>query len=335
MIKQAGKIVAGVTFLLVLFVAGCNEKPAKPDVSGIDINPVKISRYERALFGIDFTDLPAGLNAIHDEYKFFLGDRYLDTLNLIRMNNFLRDPIIVDVYHQSEKVFPDLNSLENELAQAFRYWKYYFPEAVQPKVYSFISGFYYESPIELYDSVMIISLDLFLGPGYEPYRAIGLPQYMIRRMGPEFLAPDCMKQIAFSLLPGSTSDRTLLDQMVLNGKVLYFLDQVLPDMPDSLKSGYTPSEEKWSKDNERMLWSLLIENNLLYSTDPVMINKYIQDGPFTSGLPEESPAMLGRWIGWQIVRSYMKKNPGTTLKELFGMTDSQQILSDSRYKPGK
>jgi gliding motility-associated lipoprotein GldB len=335
MIKQAGKIFAGIGFLLVLLVAGCNENSSRPDVSGIDINPVKISRYERALFGINFADLPAGLDAIHQEYRFFLGDQYRDTLNLIRLNNFLRDPIIIGVYQQSEKVFPDLLPLENQLAQAFRYWKYYFPEAKQPKVYSFISGFYYESPIELYDSVLIISLDLFLGPDYEPYRAIGLPQYMIRRMGPEFLAPDCMKQIAISMLPESTSDRTLLDQMILHGKILYFLDQVLPEAPDSLKSGFTASEEKWSRENERMLWSLMIDNDLLYSTDPVMINKYIQDGPFTSGLPEESPAMLGRWLGWQIVRSYMKKNSGTTLKELFAMTDSQQILSDSRYKPAK
>jgi hypothetical protein len=45
--------------------------------------------------------------------------------------------------------------------------------------------------------------------------------------------------------------------------------------------------------------------------------------------------MLGRWIGWQIVRSYMKKNKETSLSELFSFSDSQQILSESGYKPKK
>jgi gliding motility-associated lipoprotein GldB len=321
--------------LPLLLLAGCRESPARPDLSSVTIDPVNISRYEKALFQIDPANLPPGLDEIHSEFKYFLGDQYKDTLSLIRMNNFLQDPIIQDVHRQVEKIYPDLKPLETELTQAFRYLKYYFPDIRQPEVFSYISGFYYEAPVEYYDSVLIISLDMYLGSGYEPYRAIGLPQYMIRRMEPEFIVPGCMKQIAYVQLPRATSDRTLLDQMILHGKVLYFLDRMLPDATDTLKSGYTAPEDRWARENESMFWSLLIEDNLLYTTDAIVINKYIQDGPFTSGLPEESPAMLGRWIGWQIVRSYMKRNPGASLEDLFTMTDSQQILSASKYKPSK
>ena len=80
---------------------------------------------------------------------------------------------------------------------------------------------------------------------------------------------------------------------------------------------------------------MLIDQELLYSSDPLVIRKYMQDGPFTAGLPEGSPAMLGKWVGWQIVRNYMQKNDDVTLSNLFGVTDSQVILSQSGYKPKK
>ena len=58
---------------------------------------------------------------------------------------------------------------------------------------------------------------------------------------------------------------------------------------------------------------MMIDQDLLYSSDPLVIRKFIQDGPFTAGMPEGAPAMLGKWIGWQIVRNYMQKNEETDL----------------------
>jgi uncharacterized protein YjaZ len=73
----------------------------------------------------------------------------------------------------------------------------------------------------------------------------------------------------------------------------------------------------------------------LFSPDPLVIRKFIQDGPFTAGMPEGAPAMLGKWAGWQIVRSYMNKHRDVSLEQLFKTTDSQVILSESGYKPKK
>jgi hypothetical protein len=263
----------------------------------------------------------------------FLGNNYQDTLSIIRIENFLDDPKIIALKKETDKVFPSLDQVENNLTKAFRYVNYYVPDFNLPKVYSYISGLYYESPVEYHDSVLIIALDLFLGSKYEPYRAIGLPRYMTRRMTPDFLLPSCIKQIGISLLPEHLPQKTLLDQMMLHGKVLYFLDKVLPDLPDTLISGFTQAQEEWIHDNEGKVWALLIDDELLYSTDTFIINKFIQDGPFTSGLSEKSPAMLGRWIGWHIIRSYMNDHSGITMQELFKMADSQDLLSKSHYKP--
>jgi hypothetical protein len=275
------------------------------------------------------------LGDIYGEYSFFLGENYLDTLNIIRMYNFLTDPMIQGLKIKVDEVFPSLDGMEEELALAFKYIKYYFPGFKTPEVFSYISGLYYEAPIEYFDSVMIISLDLYLGSDFEPYRSIGLPKYKTRRMNAQHLIPECMKQVGLSLFPEELPHRSLLDQMIYHGKLLYFLDLVLPSCPDSLKIGYRKDEMDWCENNDSRIWAFILERDLLYSTDPFVVNKFIQDGPFTTGFPEESPAMIGRWTGWQIVRAFMQKEEDITLKELFELTDNQDILSRSRYKPSR
>jgi len=52
----------------------------------------------------------------------------------------------------------------------------------------------------------------------------------------------------------------------------------------------------------------MIENKLLYSSYNQAMSKFITDGPFTTDFSKESPAKIGSWIGWQIVRSYMNHN---------------------------
>jgi hypothetical protein len=320
---------------LSLLFGGCLERKSPAGLSGVEIDPVKVHRYDQVLFDLKNESIPQGLDSIYSEYRIFLGEEYRDTLNIIRITNFLNDPVILSLKENTDRVFPDLARLEQELTDAFSHYLHHFPDQSVPVVYSYISGLYYEAPVEYFDSAMIISLDLYLGEDFEPYRAIGLPRYMTRRMRPEFITPDCMRQAGVALLPPGLPVKTLLDQMILHGKLLYYLDQVLPGMPDTLKTGYTGKQQAWCRENENQIWAFLIDNELLFSTDPFVINKFIQDGPFTSGLPEESPGMLGKWVGLQIVRSFMKNHERTSLQELMKNPDHQGILSTSRYKPSR
>jgi uncharacterized protein YjaZ len=59
------------------------------------------------------------------------------------------------------------------------------------------------------------------------------------------------------------------------------------------------------------------------------------DGPFTSGFADQSPARLGAYMGWMIVRAYMQEADGVTLRQLMENTDARQILKVSKFKPGK
>ncbi|MNL23930.1 hypothetical protein D3C87_1453440 [compost metagenome] len=50
-------------------------------------------------------------------------------------------------------------------------------------------------------------------------------------------------------------------------------------------------------------------------------------------IDNDSPGRVGAWIGWQMVRSYMKNN-NVTLPELL-KTDNKEIFEKSKYKPKK
>jgi uncharacterized protein YjaZ len=65
----------------------------------------------------------------------------------------------------------------------------------------------------------------------------------------------------------------------------------------------------------------------------MLINSYLNDGPFTAEISQESPGRLGLWVGWRIVDSYMTHNKDVTLIELMGESDAQKILEQSYYKP--
>jgi uncharacterized protein YjaZ len=321
---------------LLLFLA-CSPARDKVDLSGTEIGEVQIKRYGQALFNLD-TDpehLKQGLIGLSADYSFFLGNEFDDTLDLVSIHNFITDPFNRNLADECARTYPGLAGLEEQMELAFRYYKYHLPDQDIPAVYSYVSGLGYELPVYLADSVLIIALDMYLGHGFTLYRQLGLPNYKVKRMEKAYILPDCFREIAVSELVSDRHTANLLDMMIYHGKILYFLDAVLPETDDSLKIGYTARQMEWCRDNESNTWAYLIDRELLYSADYHKINKFIMDGPFTSGQSQESPAMIGRWTGWQIVRHYMKKNSNIPLSEMLANPDSQDILRQSGYKPKK
>jgi hypothetical protein len=320
--------------ILILLAGGCRHGIKSQDPAQAHVEQVKIADYGRALFSLDPMNVKPGLDSLSGQFKIFIGENP-DTLNFIQIRDFIIDPFNRELSAKYEQKYPDLVFLEDGLTKMFGTVKANDPGFRVPVVYAYISGLLYESPVQYFDTVILIGMDMFLGWNCDQYRAAGLPVYMTRRMEQQNILPECARQIAFSLIPDDYQPKTLLDYMILHGKVLYAMDRFSPSTPDSLKIGYTKNQCSWCTENEASVWRLFIDQEMLYKTDGFLNNRFIQDGPFTAGLPEGAPAMLGRWIGWQVVRGYMKKNPGTDLIQLFKLEDAQQILSQSGYKPKK
>lgn len=331
-------------FFTCLAALSCNNKKS-PDISKIDLN-IQIERFDQELNRLNPDSLPAKAPELRKKFTWFYDDYMenmigagspLDTTYYTNLRSILKNRDYTELSTTVAQTFPDLNKPQNELEEAFRYIRYYYPKQKFPRIISFISGFAVQTPIG--NDYIGIGLDMFLGKNGEKfYPAIrqSIPQYISRRFSPENISPRVIEAfLREEMFTENDADRNLLSRMIYNGKILYFMDIVLPKTPDILKIGYTPEQLQWCKDYEAGIWAYFLENELLFESDYLKIQKYLAEAPFTPGIGENSSSApkLGVWTGWQIIRQYMEKNPDYSLQQLMLEKDAQKILAGSKYKP--
>lgn len=336
------RILKNISFLILIagLMASCNRNPLKVDLSEIK-EEVEIVRFDEGLFKLqnkDTLDAVVELSNLHPEffnlYTYRVikiggtGDEYFGDL----IKTFISDTLVQDVYQTTEKEFSDFNSLEKRLKKAFKYYRFHFPEKELPTIYSYISGF--NQSIVTAENIIGIGLDKYLGKDCEYYQRLStIPQYKIQNMHKDKILSDVAFAWGITEFEDPNSTSNLLGNMVQKGKLMYLVDAMLPNVPDSLKMGYSTQQLEWCQNNEPKMWTYLIEKKMLYSNKRMDIIRYINDAPSTSGFPVQSPGRTGVWIGWQIVRQYMKEHPEVTLPELMENKDYQKILNESRYNP--
>ncbi len=329
-------------FLLVsvaLITISCHRNPLKIDVSGIDLN-FEIKRLDRELFTVTTDNAKVRIPELRKEYgKFF--DAYnediialgnpSDSLYPTYLSSFLSDSIRVLSRLKIDSVFKDMSGIRKKLEDGFKHYRYYFPHKTVPQIITILSGF--NQSVALNNEAIGISLDNYLGTDCPFYKMLGTAQYKRENMHSAKIPFDVLYSWAISEFEFDESKAYLISHMVYYGKILYFLDAMFPDEPDHLKIGYQPEKLEWCIKNEPGMWTYLIEHKLLFNTERMNIVRFIGPAPFTSTFTNESPGRTGIWIGWQIVKQYMKKNRGITLPELMSDNDYQGILNKSGYSP--
>lgn len=314
----------------------------RPDVSDIKVD-IKIQRFERDLYQWRNKNITEADQLLTKKYGIFYDDfvhRMVGNPSLSGpevLSLLFKDQAYADLTKEVDSVYPTLQTVEKNLSESFKYVKYYYPKAKIPKFVSVLTGFAYQ--ITTGDDYMSIGLDMFLGRDSKFYGAIvqSVPLYQSRRFEPQYIVPRVTEVYAREeLIKERDEDQSLLSKMIYNGKILYFMDQVLPETTaDTIKIGYTGQQMAWCTQYEANIWGYFLENELLYETDYPKIQVYLTDGPFTPQLGEKrsSAPKLGVWIGWQIVRKFMAENPNISLQQLMQETDAQKILMQSKYKP--
>jgi gliding motility-associated lipoprotein GldB len=333
------KSIISVVIFVALF-ASCKRNPLKVDLSEIE-KKVEIVHFDEALFNLEGKDTLNTWVELSNAYPDFFN---LFTYRIIKigglndedfsefMRLFVCDTMIQDVRLKAEAIFSDRKKLEKQLTKAFKYYAYHFPDKELPTVYTYVSGF--NQSVVTAENIIGISLDKYLGRDCEYYPQLNTtPQYKIQNMHKDKILSDVAFAWGITEFEDPASTTNLLGNMVEKGKLMYLVDAMLPDMPDSLKIGYTTQQLEWCELNEPQMWTYLIEHEMLYSTKRMDIVRYINDAPSTSGFPLDSPGRAGVWIGWQIVRKYMKDYPEITLPQLMANKNYQQILNYSGYNP--
>ena len=315
-----------ITFIIALTLAliSCdNKSKVEKAVEAIPLE-IKVERFDKLFFETP----PQDLNKLKKEFPYFFPSGNDDSVWLNKMKN----PLWRELYTEVQKKYSNFEPVKEDIETLFKHIKYYFPQTKTPKVITVISEMDYNNKVIYADSLVIISLELYLGKDHKFYQ---FPNYLKQNFEQKQILPDVVSSFSIQKIP-PVSDNNLLGQMIYFGKQLVLKDLLLPDYSDADKMGYMPEQVKWCQENESYMWRYFIENELLYNNDQKLNNRFINPAPFSKfylEIDNESPGRVGSWIGWQIVRSFMKNNE-VSLEELLKM-NAKEIFEKSKYKPKK
>ncbi len=314
------KTIFTILSILTIFI-GCNDTDkVAAEVAKIPID-LKLSRFDR-----EFAEAkPNNLSALRAAYPYLFPAP--DSVWIMKM----QDSLQIELFQEVGNTFRSFEDEEEGLKQFFRYAKYYFPEFEIPRVITVTNDVDYDNRIILTDSLLLIGLDNYLGTEHKYYG--GFQRYVAKHLDRKYLVSDVASAFAKKVVP-RPRDRTFLARMIYFGKELYLKDRLMPDATDAVKIEYSQEEMDWALGNEEPIWRNFVENEYLYSTDNKLTLRFLDPAPFSKfglELDNESPGRLGRYIGWQIVRSFMDNND-VELKQLLTMPE-EELFKKSNYKP--
>lgn len=326
-------------------ITGCKQDHAKIPVSSKGISaeekPVTlhVDRFEKDLFSVPFDSVDSSIPALKAKYGAFFDIFTHKIINIGGTNHpdfpkylksFITDRYMYLTYKKVMEVYPDFHGPAGELQDAFSRYHEFFPGKKIPHVYTLISG--YNQSVVTADTILGISLDKYLGQNCEYYSNLGLPMYQRKVMSEDYLAVDAMRGWCYSEFLYSDSGENVLTNLLYEGKMIYLLKELFPEKPDTILLGYSHTQLKWCQNNLKEMWTFLIEQKLVFSTDYMTINKLINPAPFTSLFTRESPGRAAIWVGYKIIEAYMKNND-VTLAELMKDQHYQEILEKSKFQP--
>lgn len=329
-----------ICIMIAAALAGCTSS-REYFPKNIEEIQVEFIRFDNDLTNVRSESALQDIEILYDKYPIFmprfvediLGINPDDTLYLAQqLPLFLEDTVygFKATNLREKELFADVSDIEKSTGKALSRIHYLYPEWILPDFYLFISGF--NSSILFIDDDIAIGADMYLGSDYEFYNRV-VYDYQKNTMRKECIPADVISAYLFRNIPYTSQQNRLLDQMIYRGKIMYLLSAVFPDQPEYEIMGYTKEQWQWCNRNERAIWNLMMDKRDLFKTETIVLTSYLNDGPFTSEISQDSPARLGTWIGMQIAKNYMKNNPDVSMQQLMEEADAQLILEHSQYRP--
>ncbi len=314
------------SFLLILLVLiSCsNDKKHEVDVSGIVVD-FSVRRFEQDFY----TANESSLQDVKKNYPLFFPSGISDTTYISKIHNEENQYL----FEETKRVFGDFSEQKSQLSNLFKHIKYYNPKFKEPNVITTISDLDYEYPVIYADSLLLISLDMFLGSDNIVYK--DFPQYLAQNYTREHLIVAVSNDIINQSFPKYKS-RSFLDYLINEGRYRYLSQLFLPSVSEANIMGYTEKQQIWVENNEMSIWKYFVENELLYSREQNLLPRFVNPAPFSKfymDIDQQSPGQVGVWVGLQIIKSYMNNND-VTLRQLL-QANTEEIFTKSKYKPKK
>lgn len=275
-----------------------------------EVTPVEVARFDSVIPRYVACDDTMEQHKIIRETGRFWGIYNFHLLQLFDMPYFkeglaafMQDTIVSQLYADAQREYEDMSDVEQQLAIVAARYNKLFPDKPVPVFQSHISVL--RLPIITVDSLVSISIDTYLGDSYPMYSSRYNNYELVYRNRNRIVV-----DVAEVLLRNAISHphgKTLLDDMIYEGRILYLLSGLLDDDSPMTLMTYNDEQVAWCVENEDLIWKKIVEQGDLFSTDDMIKNKYLNPAPFTATLTQDAPARVGRWVGLRIVQQYIDK----------------------------
>lgn len=303
--------------LFFLLITGCSE-------NNLNVN-VKIERFEDLFFNSSSEDL----YLLKNEYSFLFPSQYNNQVWLDKKNDSLQR----EIYDQVKSKFNDFSKQKNEIESFYFNYKKLVSNYVIPRIITLTTDVDFRKNIILTDSLLLLGLDNYLGADHYFYESF--PKYVSSNFEMDYLIIDIANSYAYNYINKfKISNYTFIDKLIYEGKLLYFIKTMLPNYPDNKLLKYSDNQFAWAQNNEKEIWVNFIENEYLFSSDSQLESRFLKLAPFSKfylSIDNESPSMIGKYIGFQIVNNFMNNN-SYSITELMEL-ESIYIYKNSKYKP--
>ena len=158
-----------IIFIITLTIAliSCDKKSkVEKAIEAIPVK-IKVERFDKLFFETP----PKDLNTLKTAFPYFFPPENDDSVWI----NKMKDPLWRELYTEVQKKYTNFEPVQKELETLFKRIKYYFPQTKTPKVITVISEMDYNNKVIYADSLVIVSLELYLGKGHKFYQ---FPNYL-------------------------------------------------------------------------------------------------------------------------------------------------------------
>jgi hypothetical protein len=323
----------GFLFLLIaIAIIGCSGKKAYGE-----INPeFQIVRFDNDLYQYLINNQNDSVLIKHQSFLKEYGEKVIyigspDSTGFYeRLKSFFSEPALMKLYTDEQFQLADIKGINEELSYGMEVLLSQFQSLKRPTIYMHVSGL--NQNVIVNDEILSLSSDKYMGADYPLYQDF-FYDYRRQLMSCDRIVPDYLLGFMMANFPFAGNAEVLLDRMLYEGKLRYILSRLIPQRQEWEYVGYTKDQYEWCKTHQAQMWKSLLENRHLFTPHFITTLQYLNEAPYTAPISVESPGRTGIWIGYQIICSFMKNHPYTSLQELMNNTDYKELLKQSKYRP--
>jgi hypothetical protein len=327
------------TLILISLLFACNQNPLNVNPRNKDLN-ITYKNLDSL-----FVNVPEN-KLINEIKKYHLNENEIlsyqlnhclgignisDSLTAKRIKLFVSDSYISRLETRIHEKFTKLNKIIAKINSGFLFLNHHFPTKKLPKNIIFMNSFF-ASNVFCTEHEIGIGLERYLGSKTDVIKELPSQeffQWVKDKMDSKFLERDVLT--AWIMTHYIEENKENIAAAIVNwGKIIYLTEASFPNLEKPIILRYSQKEFDWCEKNEFAFWKYLVQEKLLFSKNERDMANFINEAPFTIGLPEKGPDRFGQFLGWKMIHSFMKNNPSTTLEELVNIKYTK-ILQE--YEP--